>query len=177
VIRSPNTPASPQSAANDGRWVASLIATAIAMLALGVSLGSGGTVPQSSLTTVPHRPAPSPQPTDAAQPAGPAVPPGTQAAAPTPPAPTPAPATDESPRPLARRVNINSATSAELELLPGVGPAMAARIIEHRRTKGPFRRPADLDSVRGIGEKTLGRLLPLIDFGLDAPPAPISSSP
>ena len=177
MIRSPNTPASPQSAATDGRWVASLIATAIAMLALGVSLGSGGTVPQSSLTTVPHRPAPSPQPTDAAQPAGPSAPPGTQAAASTPPAPTPASPTDESPRPLARRVNINSATSAELELLPGIGPAMAARIIEHRRTKGPFRRPADLDSVRGIGEKTLDRLLPLIDFGLDAPPAPISSSP
>ncbi len=57
----------------------------------------------------------------------------------------------------AGRINVNTATALELEALPGVGPALAARIVAHRQAHGPFRRPEDLLAVSGIGEKTLTR--------------------
>ena len=62
-------------------------------------------------------------------------------------------------------VNLNTATSAELQRLPGIGPAMATRIIEHRTQNGPFRTVSDLLAVKGIGEKTLAKLAPLVTVG------------
>lgn len=59
-------------------------------------------------------------------------------------------------------VNINAATAAELELLPGIGPALAQRIIEERTRLGSFKSIEDLDKVRGIGPRTLERLRPLV---------------
>lgn len=50
-------------------------------------------------------------------------------------------------------VNINTAGQAELEQLPGIGPALAGRIIDHRTNNGPFLSPEDIMSVSGIGEK------------------------
>lgn len=51
------------------------------------------------------------------------------------------------------RININTASAEELELLPGIGPALSAAIIEHRKNAGAFRRIEDLMEVSGIGEK------------------------
>jgi competence protein ComEA len=48
-------------------------------------------------------------------------------------------------------VHINTATAQELQRLPGVGPAMAQRIIDYRNQHGPFTSMADLDDVPGIG--------------------------
>lgn len=59
-------------------------------------------------------------------------------------------------------INLNTATQAELESLPLVGPSMAKRIIEHRTKNGPFKQTKDLDKVKGVGEKTLTKLLPLV---------------
>ncbi len=59
-------------------------------------------------------------------------------------------------------VNINTASQAELESLPGIGPALAQRIIEHRQTHGPFAQVEDLKDVQGIGDATLERLRPYI---------------
>lgn len=63
-----------------------------------------------------------------------------------------------------RRININTATVNELTALPGIGPVLAQRIAEDRKLYGSFNYPADLLSVSGIGEKTLARLLPYLDF-------------
>lgn len=58
-------------------------------------------------------------------------------------------------------VNLNTATSEELERLPGVGPSKAAKIIEHRQRR-PFRTVAELVRVKGFGTKTLQRLRPFL---------------
>jgi competence protein ComEA len=59
-------------------------------------------------------------------------------------------------------VNINTATTAEFVALPGIGPALAARIIEYRQKNGSFKKIEDLMSVRGIGEKSFLKLKPLL---------------
>jgi len=61
-----------------------------------------------------------------------------------------------------RRVNINTASANELETLPGIGKALAARIIEHREKYGPFRKPEHLIIVRGISDKRFQALRDLI---------------
>ena len=60
------------------------------------------------------------------------------------------------------RININTASAAELEKLPGVGRVLAERIIEHREQYGPFRRPEHLIIVRGISDRRFRALRELI---------------
>jgi competence ComEA-like helix-hairpin-helix protein len=60
------------------------------------------------------------------------------------------------------RLDLNLADSTELVLLPGVGPALAGRILAARAERGRFASPRDLLEVRGIGEKTLAKLLPKV---------------
>lgn len=55
-------------------------------------------------------------------------------------------------------VQVNRASPAELDQLPGVGPALAREIIAEREKNGFFHYPEDLVSVRGIGPKTLERM-------------------
>ena len=55
-------------------------------------------------------------------------------------------------------VNINRATREELERLPGVGPALAARIVEHRERHGAFRRVEHLLAVRGVSQRRFAEL-------------------
>jgi comEA protein len=57
-------------------------------------------------------------------------------------------------------VNINTATADELELLPGIGPARARAILEHRKAKGEFKQVDDLRDVGGIGDRALEALRP-----------------
>jgi competence protein ComEA len=59
-------------------------------------------------------------------------------------------------------VNVNTASAAELQLLPRIGPALAERIIEFRDTNGPFASVAELVAVKGIGESSLERLEPYV---------------
>lgn len=60
------------------------------------------------------------------------------------------------PSPLA--IDVNTATVQELVALPGIGPVIAGRIVEERRQK-PFRSLGDLERVKGIGKKTVDRLV------------------
>jgi competence ComEA-like helix-hairpin-helix protein len=65
---------------------------------------------------------------------------------------------------LAAPVPINRATAQELCAIKGIGPALAAKIIEYRTRKGPFRGPRDLDKVPGIGEKKLKSMCEWVIF-------------
>ena len=59
-------------------------------------------------------------------------------------------------------ININTAPVEELRRLPGIGPALASRIVEHRRRHGPFKRPQDVVIVRGMSAKLYRRIAHLI---------------
>jgi DNA uptake protein ComE-like DNA-binding protein len=80
-------------------------------------------------------------------------------------------------------VDVNHANAATLSVLPGLGPSLAARIIQDRNTRGRFKTPADLIRVKGIAEKKLAQLRPWIACGEgvappDSPttlPSPVSS--
>jgi competence protein ComEA len=57
-------------------------------------------------------------------------------------------------------VNLNTATQAQLELLPGVGAATAKRILDYRQKNGGFKKAEELMNIKGIGEKSFLRLKP-----------------
>jgi len=61
-------------------------------------------------------------------------------------------------------ININQASEAELESLPGIGPVMAARIMDYRKAHGAFQNPDDLNAVKGLGAKKIEKLRPHIAF-------------
>jgi competence protein ComEA len=57
-------------------------------------------------------------------------------------------------KPAPATINLNTATAAELEKLPGIGQKVAARIVEYRQKNGPFKKVEELMNVQGIGEKS-----------------------
>jgi competence protein ComEA len=59
-------------------------------------------------------------------------------------------------------VDLNAATAADLDALPGIGPVLAQRIVEHRERSGPFRSVEQLDDVPGIGPATYAELAELV---------------
>jgi competence protein ComEA len=99
-------------------------------------------------------------------------------AQPTPPPGEPGPGATPIPRPQggdapavvsgpveAGKININTATAAEFERLPKIGPSIAQRIVEYRDAHGPFARIEDLQRVKGIGPATFEALKDSVTVG------------
>lgn len=66
-------------------------------------------------------------------------------------------------------VNLNTASASDLEQLPGIGSKVAARIVEYRTKKGPFKKIEELMNVQGIGEKSFLKLRAQLTVGSTAP--------
>ena len=62
------------------------------------------------------------------------------------------------------KLRINRATASQLKALPKIGPVVARRIVESRRTKGLFLTLSDLSRVKGVDAKVLVKLKPLLRF-------------
>ena|SRR5262245_6341029 len=63
---------------------------------------------------------------------------------------------------MASPINLNTATAAQLESLPGIGVRTAERIVEYRQKNGSFKKVEELMNVQGVGEKSFLKLKPLI---------------
>ncbi len=66
------------------------------------------------------------------------------------------------------KINLNTASADQLTAVPGVGPKLAARIVEHRQKEGAFRSVSELMNVKGVGEKNLAKIQGYLSVG-DAP--------
>jgi competence protein ComEA len=64
-------------------------------------------------------------------------------------------------------VNLNAASVAQLQTLPGVGASTAQRIIDYRQKNGAFKKIEDVMNVKGVGEKSFLKLKPLITVSAD----------
>ena len=62
----------------------------------------------------------------------------------------------------ATKINLNTATAAQLETLPGIGAGLAKRILEHRVKHGPFKRPQDIIVIRGLSAKRYRLIAPYL---------------
>ncbi len=162
------------------RWIGVGLVVALSAVGLSWSLSSSRATPTAAAISTPK-----PEPVKNA--AKPSAPVAAQAAPaseakpkasgpivtelPSAPAPAVAPTQSESPASTApvaaspgAKINVNTASLAELESLPGVGPKLAQRILDDRAKNGNYKTLKDLDRVSGIGTKTLERLAPLVTF-------------
>ena len=71
--------------------------------------------------------------------------------------------------PPSQPINLNTATIAQLETLPGIGPNTAKSIVEFRERSGPFQRIEDLLAIKGISKARLEKLRPYVTVGPAAP--------
>jgi competence protein ComEA len=65
----------------------------------------------------------------------------------------------------AGKVNINSASVDQLKVLPGIGPKLAARIVEYRQKSGSFKTTQELMNVKGVGEKNFQKIQTYLSVG------------
>jgi len=63
------------------------------------------------------------------------------------------------------KVNVNTASVEQLTVLPGVGPKLAARIVEQRQKSGGFKATQELMNVKGIGEKNYAKIQAYLTLG------------
>ncbi len=65
-------------------------------------------------------------------------------------------------------LDLNNASAGDLDALPGIGPALAQRIIDYRQAHGPFKKVDDLEKVSGIGPNKLEKLKPYLTSSCDS---------
>jgi len=75
-------------------------------------------------------------------------------------------------KPPERPVNLNTANSEQLQQVPGIGPATAGKILQMRKTYGPFKSVDDLLAIRGLGAKRLEKMRKYLTVGKPSKPAP-----
>jgi competence protein ComEA len=88
------------------------------------------------------------------------------AAEPAPPPPVRPPAVPKKAAAITAPIDVNRATAEQLQMLPGIGPKMAQRVLEERARR-PFGSVEELRRVSGIGPKTLEKLRPFVTVGAD----------
>jgi competence ComEA-like helix-hairpin-helix protein len=66
-------------------------------------------------------------------------------------------------------LDVNTATAAQLQEVPGIGPATARAIVQFRRKSGPFERIEDLLAIRGISARKLEQMRPYVTISKLAP--------
>jgi len=71
----------------------------------------------------------------------------------------------EKKKPPRHPVNINTANSAQLQEVPGIGPATAEKILKMRKAHGPFKSVEELLAIKGIGKKRLAKWRPYLTVG------------
>lgn len=74
-------------------------------------------------------------------------------------------------------INLNTATSEELQLVPGIGPATADKILQMRKSYGAFKSVDDLLAIRGIGAKRLEKMRKYLVAGKSAGPVRADTPP
>lgn len=80
-------------------------------------------------------------------------------------------------KPQGKPVDLNTATIAQLEQVPGIGPSRAGAIVNLREKSGPFERVEDLLAIRGINKARLEKLRPFVIVTPPASRAPAHASP
>ncbi len=80
-------------------------------------------------------------------------------------------------KPPAKPVNLNTATSEELQQVPGIGPATAEKILQMRKSYGAFKSVDDLLAIRGLGAKRLEKMRKYLTVGKPAPTKPAAPTP
>lgn len=78
-------------------------------------------------------------------------------------------------KPPTRPLNINTATSEELQQVPGIGPATAQKILQMRKSYGPFKSVDDLLAIRGLGQKRLDKMRKYLTVSKSVAPKPTLS--
>jgi competence ComEA-like helix-hairpin-helix protein len=73
-------------------------------------------------------------------------------------------------KPPAQPININTANSEQLQQVPGIGPATADKILQMRKSYGPFKSVDDLLAIRGLGAKRLEKMRKYLTVGKAAAP-------
>ena len=80
-------------------------------------------------------------------------------------------------KPPPQPVNINTANSAELQQVPGIGPATAEKILQMRKSYGAFKSVDDLSAIRGIGPKRLEKMRKYLTVGKATTPPASATKP
>ncbi|MFI5058799.1 MAG: ComEA family DNA-binding protein [Candidatus Acidiferrales bacterium] len=80
-------------------------------------------------------------------------------------------------KPPLKPVNINAATSEELQQVPGIGPATAEKILQMRKSYGPFKSVDDLLAIKGIGKKRLDKMRKYLTVGKPPKAPPQANAP
>ncbi len=80
-------------------------------------------------------------------------------------------------KPPERPVNLNTATSEELQQVPGIGPVTAGKILQMRKSYGSFKSVEDLLAIRGLGAKRLEKMRKYLTVGKVATAKPAPQSP